>query len=164
MKCIMCSNKMTLKKKTVTVKYKECGLDNVTLRGAERYHCLQCGEEYLNLGNLDELHCLLAHALVLKKGLLNGNEIRFLRTYLGYSTKVFAKLTGYDPATLSRFENSRQPISYPFNILVRSLVANCLPNREYGLHEKWLKNEGKSTRHIEIISNRKKWRIAKHAA
>jgi len=45
MKCTMCENEKPLKKERITVKYKDCGLDNVTLIGVTYYKCHQCGEE-----------------------------------------------------------------------------------------------------------------------
>ena len=49
MTCSMCDNKKSLKKTKITHKYKECGLDNVTLVGVEHFRCEKCGEEYFGL-------------------------------------------------------------------------------------------------------------------
>jgi putative zinc finger/helix-turn-helix YgiT family protein len=163
MKCAMCDNPSLLKRRSVTVKYKESGLDNVTLHGVEYFKCDRCGEEYFGYGDIEKLHQLIAGLLIQKKGLLTGKEIRFLRTYLGYSGALFAKFTGYAPESISRMENGKQDILKAFDRLVRSLVANKLPDRDYDLHDSWLKGEGKTLRRIEIAVRDDHW-IVKQAA
>lgn len=163
MKCVMCDNKKDLGKEVKTIRYKECGLDNVVLIGIVEYHCKQCGETYRSYGDLDKLNQVIAHAIILKKDILTGSEVRFLRTYLGYSTAVFASLTGYNQSTLSRIENGKQIVAPSFNILVRSLAANKLPDRDYDLHDKWINHEGYMAKTIEIVSGRKGWAIKKAA-
>ncbi|MFA4875530.1 MAG: hypothetical protein WC690_09360, partial [bacterium] len=41
----------------------------------------------------------------IKKGMLHGPEIRFMRKEVGMNGKVFAEFIGVDPVTLSRWEN-----------------------------------------------------------
>lgn len=164
MKCVMCDNLHSLKGKRAKMKYKECGLDNVTLYGVECFKCNRCGEEYTGYGDQEQLHAVIAGALISKKGKLTGEEVRFLRTYLGYSGAYFAKLTGYRKETISRFENNKHAIPIPFDRLVRSLVANKLPDRRYDLHELWLNEAGESFSRIEISAEKGKWHLAKLAA
>lgn len=160
----MCENKKNLKREMTTVKYRDCGLDNVTIHNIEKYKCHVCGEEYFQLGDIEKLHQLIATLLVRKQALLNSREVRFLRSYLGYSTQVFSKLTRYNQATISRFENGKQSISLQFDILLRSLVANQLPDRDYDLHDLWIKHEGESTKRIDLASQKNGWAILKSAA
>lgn len=162
MKCVMCENKKVLKKDSKQIRYTQCGLDNVVLYGVAHYECNQCGEEYYSYGNQDELHTLIARALIFKSGLLSGKEVRFLRTYLGYSTAVFAKLTGYAKESISRMENQKQKIMKPFDRLVRSFVAFKLPNRDYDLHEQWLQETGAKSEKIEL-NNWHGWHLRKSA-
>ena len=155
MTCSMCDNKKILKREKITHKYKECGLNNVTLVGAERFHCEQCGEEYFGYGNLEKLHMAIAHVLLRKRDLLNGSEVRFLRKHLGYSGAMFAKLIGYDDATLSRLETGAQPITRTFDHMVRFSVASKIPDRNYDLHDQILKGEGVDTNRIELTATTK---------
>ena len=148
----MCDNKKHLKRTKVTHKYKECGLDNVTLLGLEHFRCDQCGEEYFGYGNMEKLHEAIAHVLLRKKDLLIGTEVRFLRKHLGYSGTMFAKLIGYDDATLSRLENGAQSVTRTFDHLVRFSIASKLPDRNYDLHDLILKGEGVETSRIELTS------------
>jgi putative zinc finger/helix-turn-helix YgiT family protein len=164
MKCVMCENQKKLKSRDVTVKYKESGLDNVTIHNVQKFVCDVCGEEYLSFGDADKLHQLIAHILVRKKDLLSGKEVRFLRSYLGYSTKVFSRLSRYDASTISRIENDKQQVSPQFDVLIRSLVANKLPDRDYRLHDLWINKSGDSAKRIELSAAKKGWTIFKKAA
>lgn len=159
----MCDNKQNLKRQTTIVKYKDCGLDNVTLHGVEFFKCNSCGEIYYGFGDTEQLHRVIAGVLIQKKGLLDGKEMRFLRTCLGYSGTVFAKLTGYTQESISRMENEKQKIIKPFDRLVRSLVASKLPDRNYDLHDLWLKEQGKSLKQITLRAHNHDW-IVKEAA
>lgn len=157
MKCVMCDNPKLLKKKQVTKKYTECGLDNVVLKGVDYHKCEVCGEEYFGFNDMDQLHAEIARILIAKTQALTGQEIRFLRTYLGYAGAVFAKLIGYRHETLSRIENHKQLSTRTLDILVRSLVANKLPDRNYKLHDIWLKESGVLFKRIELQAQKGGW-------
>lgn len=157
MKCTMCDNAKPLKAIRVTMKYDACGLDNVTLKGVEVHKCHECGEEYYSFGDMEKLHEAIAHILILKKGALTAKELRFLRTYLGYSGTMFARLTGYQKETVSRIENQKQLPTKTFDVLVRALVAAKLPDRQYDLHDMWLNETGKNFRRIELHSHNGGW-------
>ncbi len=163
MKCVLCENKHELKRQTMTLKYKDCGLDNVTLFGVEFFKCNDCGETYYGYGDIEKLHRAISGILIQKSSLLSGKEVRFLRTYLGYSGTVFAKLTGYTKESISRMENDKQKIIKPFDRLVRSLVATKLPQRDYDLQDLWLKEEGKTLKQITLRAHNDDW-IVKEAA
>ena len=152
MTCSMCDNKKALKRSKITHKYKECGLDNVTLIGVERHRCDKCGEEYFGYGNAEKLHQMIAEVLIQKKDMLTGTEVRFLRKHLGYSTVMFAKIIGYDDATLSRIETGHQPVTRAFDRLIRFTVASKLPDRNYDLHDQILKGSGMKLDRIELTS------------
>lgn len=141
------------------MKYKECGLDNVTLRGVDSHKCHQCGEEYLGFGDQEQLHSLIAKALTLKKGILTGKELRFLRTFLGLSGAMFAARVGVSKETVSRFENDKQPLSKTFDVLVKSLVANKLPDRDYDFHDSWLNQQSRDIKRIELNAKKDGWHL-----
>lgn len=164
MKCVMCDNPKSLKRQLVNHRYTECGLTNVVLRNVEYYRCSTCGEGYYGLGNQEKLHTLIANAVLQKKGLLTGKELRFLRVYLGYASSVFAKLIGYTQETWSRLENERQPVNVTLDRLIRALIAQRLPpDRRYTLHDWWLDTEGTSYRRIELTAKNHDW-VVKLAA
>lgn len=150
MNCSFCDNSKALKKKKTTHRYKESGLQNVTLLGVDQFHCEQCGENYIGFGDIDFLHQTLAHLLVRKKSLLSGTEVRFLRKHLGYSGVFFAKIIGYEAATLSRLESGSQPVTRAFDRLIRFTLLSKFPDRNYDLHDQLLRDEGLSLHKIEL--------------
>lgn len=135
MECASCDSKKPMKAEVIVHKFKESGLDNVTLHGVKRYHCTNCGEVVFDYGNINQLNLILADTLLRKEDLLNGNEIRFLRTYAGYSSEMFARIIGLDKTSLSRIENGRSKISNQVNMSVRLAVAGKMADRDYDLHD-----------------------------
>ncbi len=159
MKCTMCENDQELKFHSKTHKYKESGLENVILHGVLEAHCPKCGEIYLNFGNLEELHKIIAMQLIKKATLLIGKEIRFLRKYLGYSGSVFSKLVGYEVAHLSRIENGKSPVQEVFDRLIRVLVLEKMPERKYKLQDLFLQNKFQKLEWLEFILTGKDWKV-----
>lgn len=163
MKCVMCENEKNLKKESIKMKYKECGLDNVVLDGVDHFRCDKCGEEFFGFGDQEQLHAIIAETLIKdKKDLLSGKEIRFLRSYLGYSGAVFAKLIGYSKEALSRIENHKSTVTLTFDRLIRSMVASRLPNRDYNLYDMWLKHQGKKLTQI-CLTQKNGWHLQEAA-
>jgi putative transcriptional regulator len=161
MKYCICPNKKPLKRQVITKKYEASGLDNVILIGVEYYHCPKCGEEFYGYHNIEQLHTVILNALVQKKSLLTGKEIRFIRKHLGYSGTVFAKLIKYEPETIYRIENGGQAVTEPFDRLVRFFAASKSPNRDYDLHDQLLKGELTDRENVRIKQNRSgEWKLA----
>ncbi len=104
MRCTMCESKKKLKPEIKNLKYDISGLDNVMIYGVKEYHCDHCGERYLQYGNHDEIDSAIAEALLKKEKSLTGKEIRFLRTWKGYSGQRFANLLNTSAAHLYRIE------------------------------------------------------------
>lgn len=119
MKCINCEHAMTTKRENVPY----TSLPGAVLIGVPVSRCANCGEHEVAIPAIDELNRVLASAVIRKRGRLVGGEIRFLRSYLGYSGTDFAKLIGSDPATMSRWESDKQPIGHHTDLLLRSMVA-----------------------------------------
>jgi len=124
-----------MKSEVIVHRFKESGLDHVVLHGVRRHHCSNCGEVVFDYGNINQLNLLLADTLLRKKDLLTGPEIRFLRTYVGYSSEMFARIIGLDKTSLSRIENGRSKISNQVNMTVRLGVAGKMADRDYDLHD-----------------------------
>ena len=162
MKCLNCDYEQSLKREVRNIKYDECGLDNVTLVGVEYHRCPNCGEEYFGYPKIDQLHSVIAKALILKKNPLRGNEFRFLRKYLGFSRDVFAKRIDRVSETISRYETGEREIPKDLDILMRSLVAIKTPDRDYDFHEIFVehgsKKETKSLIKIKAVDS--EWQLA----
>ncbi len=135
MKCSSCNSKKNMKAKSTIHKFKESGLDNITLHGVIQHHCPDCGEIYFDYGNINQLNSLIADTLLRKKNNLTGKEVRFLRTHVGYSGEMFARIIGLDKTSLSRIENDRSKISKQVNMAVRYAVGGKLADRNYDLHD-----------------------------
>lgn len=164
MQYCICENNKTLKKQLITRKYVVGGLDNVTLIGVEYYRCDVCGEEFFGYGNIEQLNQVIANALLKKKGLLSGSEVRFLRKHLGYSGAMFAELIGYEKETVYRIEKGKQSFAPSFDRLVRYFVASKLPDRDYDLHELILKKQFHDVHRLQLKHMRSgKWEVKKAA-
>lgn len=136
MQCASCDSKKPMKAETITLRFKESGLDHVILHGVKQYRCEVCGESFYDYGDINQLNELIADTLLRKKGLLTGKEIRFLRTYVGYSGEMFARMIGIkDKTGLSRIENERVKVSTQVNMAVRFAVAGKLADRDYDVHD-----------------------------
>ena len=102
MNCPMCGKNPI--HSTERYHYRESGLDNVFVSGVSIYRC-KCGEEYVQLPGVDNIHSQIAFALLVKNSLLTGLESRFLRKWLGLKSEELAKALGYTRVTVSRWEN-----------------------------------------------------------
>lgn len=159
MKCSLCKSDKPMKTVGIVHRYKESGLDNVILHGVPESRCENCGEVYHSFGNLDKLHTAIAKFLIRKASILTGKETRFLRKYLGYSSAVFAKLVGYEIEHLSRIENGKTPVQNIFDHLVRALVAEKIPDRDYDLHDLFLEGKLMKIEWLELSLKGKEWKL-----
>jgi putative zinc finger/helix-turn-helix YgiT family protein len=129
MKCIECGGRMTTKRENHL--YTASGLRNVTLVGVEVRRCATCGDYEIVIPRVEELHRVLAAAIVRRRSRLASEEIRFLRKYLGYSGVDFAKVIGVTAETVSRWENSKEKMGASAEKLLRMLVVHKQPIRQY---------------------------------
>jgi putative zinc finger/helix-turn-helix YgiT family protein len=118
-KCIQCGESMTSGRENVPYK----ALPGVVLVGVEVRRCPECGEFEVVIPAIDRLNKVLAKEVIEKAGRLSGAEIRFLRSYLGYSAVEFARVIHSDPSTISRWEAGKQEIGPHPDLLLRAMVA-----------------------------------------
>jgi putative zinc finger/helix-turn-helix YgiT family protein len=121
--CVQCGTAMKTKRENYH--YTACGLPSVTLRGVTVSRCPACGDTNVVIPAIEELHRVMAGALIRKRGRLAPQEIRFLRTILGWSGVDFSKRMGTTPETVSRWEHGSVPIGPAADRLLRLLVATC---------------------------------------
>jgi putative zinc finger/helix-turn-helix YgiT family protein len=100
----------------------ESGLSNVFLKDIEIVKCASCESESPRIPNHDDLMRTIAVALIDKPSELAGEEVRFLRKYLGEGSATFAQMLGIDRSHLSRVENGAMAISRQTDRLVRTLA------------------------------------------
>lgn len=130
MKCPECRTLMT-EAKPRAYKYKECGLPNVTLVGVTTFHCPSCGEDAVAIPRVAELHETIAWAVAQKDARLSGEEIRFLRKYLGLSGIQMSSVMGVSRETVSRWETGAAPMGIPSERLLRLMVFRLKPVEAY---------------------------------
>lgn len=166
MRCPSCETKKAMKAETITHRFKESGLDNVILDGVKLYRCVECGESIYDYGNLNQLNRVIAEALLRKEGTLSGKEIRYLRSYAGYSSEMFARILGYDKTSWSRIENERSKISSQVNMSVRWAIAGKLADRDYDIHDLVLAVENQqfvNFNKVHFKAARGGWQLSKGA-
>lgn len=160
MDCISCGHKMK-KAENKTYHYVESGLSNVYLKGLKFSECPSCGEEYFEIPNMEDLHNLMARDIALQKNKLLGQEIRFLRSHLGFSGKDFAQHIGVKAETVSRWENNKESIGDTPEKLLRVLILSGHgPFRDYELLEEMGEIRRKTPIKRTFVASRMKWREA----
>jgi putative zinc finger/helix-turn-helix YgiT family protein len=114
-----------------SVRYDACGFPGVTLLGVEVSRCPRCGEYDVAIPPIDDLHNVIAQALIPKTRRLDEVEVRYLRKYLGWSGADFATHIGATRETVSRWESSAVQIEPTADRLVRLTLATWDPVGDY---------------------------------
>lgn len=128
MKCTNCGEKTVAGKATREKPYHftKVGFEGVQLAGIVVETCEKCGARYPIIPHMEQLHRVIASALVKKPGLLSGGEIRFLRLLAGFPAGKFASLLMIEPATLSRAENDARPLGDTSDKLARAVAMAAI--------------------------------------
>ncbi len=132
MLCRVCDTETTLSTKQ-RHRYREVDLPEVVLVGIDVSRCPRCGDVRPAIPYPEELHRLVAQALVEKRTRLLGEEVRFLRRMLAWPAKDFARHMGVSPETVSRWESGTMPIGPQADRLLRLLVVQGRLTIEYPL-------------------------------
>jgi putative zinc finger/helix-turn-helix YgiT family protein len=128
-KCRECGTEMAITHEDY--RYDESGLTNVTVAGIEVRRCLKCGEVEPVIRNIEGLHRAIARGIVEQITRLSGEQVRFLRTYLGWRAVDFAKILGVSKECVSRWENDHEPIGGAADRALRLLVLQQKPVSDY---------------------------------
>ena len=156
MKCFGCGHGMTTGRENV--KYDASGLPGITLVDVEVSRCGHCGQYEVAIPRIEELHRVMAIALVRKSARLTPAEIRFLRTTLGWSGRELADHMGATPETVSRWENGRTPMGPQADRLLRLMVLNGTRPEPVDLsHLKDVKKQVPSDLRAWLISSKAGW-------
>jgi putative zinc finger/helix-turn-helix YgiT family protein len=95
--------------------------------------CQKCAAEEVAIPRIEELHRLIAQALIRRPHRLTPAEIKYLRKWLGWSGVDFARHMGTTPETVSRWEQGRVPMSAQADRLLRLMVSTRAPAVDYTL-------------------------------
>lgn len=105
--------------------YTECGLDNVIIEGID-VHVDDDGEEVLYIPAVNELHRTIAKGIVESETGIGGQELRFLRTMMGFTQAALAKHVHHDAQSIARWEKNQTPIQPVSEIVIRLLAVEKL--------------------------------------
>lgn len=128
MKCIECGG--TMKTRRENYRYDASGLP-VTLAGVEVSRCSKCGAHEVAIPHLEDLHRVIALAVISKSSRLAPQEIRYLRKFLDWSGAELARHVGVDVSTISRWENGQQAMGPVADRLLRLIVGCRQPEPGY---------------------------------
>jgi DNA-binding transcriptional regulator YiaG len=105
--------------------YTESGLDNVMVFGM--VPCLDDdGDEVVTIPNITGLHRAIAKEIVTHMAGISGKELRFLRTEMGMTQALLAKVVHHDAQSIARWEKSDCPIASTAEALIRLLAIQHL--------------------------------------
>ncbi len=105
--------------------YTESGLETVLLYGVEPV-IDDDGDEVVTILNINGLHKAIACAILSRKGLMTGRELRFLRTEMGLTQAELARSVHKDHQTVGRWERGETPIDQNAETLIRLMAAESL--------------------------------------
>lgn len=103
------------------LQYRACGLDNVYLRSGYTREDID-GEIYTSVKDADELHKAIALHLLLRRKVLSGPEIRYLRKYMELTQAHLSDFLSVSDQTIARYEKEQTPLEGPGDRLLRLLV------------------------------------------
>lgn len=124
MRCRVCQEAPELIEVQGDYHYRECGMENVTIKDITVRKCPACGSLMPVIPSIEGLHDALAHAIVKKSSQLTPKEIVFLRKSLGWSGIDFARNMRCDKAQVSKWEHGTVKMSKPYELLLREIVAS----------------------------------------
>lgn len=105
--------------------YKESGLDNVYLYNISIVQDIN-NEQVFYIPKINQLHDVISQAILNKKGLLNGKEIRFIRTHACLLQSQLAEKIGRDTQSIGRWERGEVPVDRSMDMLIRLAVSEEL--------------------------------------
>lgn len=133
--------------------YTECGLDNVYLvNGFELTK--RDDDEEIFIHDIHGLHKAIGLSIIFKQGLLEGNEIKFIRTTLDFSQTKLAELLGCTYQTILLWEKNKTLISKTSDRLLKIIFFEYLnPEKDRTIFD--LINEI-ADRDAEMLSSKQK--------
>ena len=105
--------------------YAESGLDNVYIYNLPVIIDAN-GENTIYIKKINILHKAIANGIISKQGLIDGKEIRFLRTEMGYTQAQFSELLGKEAQACGRWDREENSIDKTTDSLIRCVAADYL--------------------------------------
>jgi len=107
---------------------------------------------------MEQLHEFIAKALVLKAGRLSGAEVRYLRKWLGWSGRDFARSFDLSVEHVSRVENGHHPVSGVADRLLRVLVFSRVASPASALEDVLDLGDSDEAFELGVSASGRKWR------
>ena len=120
-------------------RFTESGLSSVSLKEVEFVRCDECSSKELIIPHMNKLMRLIAVALLWKPCRLRGEDVRYLRKYVGVSAVDFSHTLDVDPTTLSKWENDHDPVGPANDRLIRLVILAMSDDDLRELHEDFVK-------------------------
>jgi len=115
--------------------YTECGLQNVFIEGLTPV-IDDDGDEIITIPAINELHHIIALGIVSHEHGISGDELRFLRSEMGYTQAELAELVHHDKQSIGRWERSEYEIDSAAEAIIRRLAIEKLSlNVQSGIDE-----------------------------
>jgi transcriptional regulator with XRE-family HTH domain len=115
--------------------YTECGLQNVYIRGINKM-IDDDGDEVVLVSAINNLHKVIAEGIVRHRKGMNGSELRFLRSEMGYTQSEIASFVHRDKQTIGRWERSEKEIDSVAEALIRKMaIENLALNVNLGMEQ-----------------------------
>lgn len=105
--------------------YTECGLQNVFIEGLEIV-LDDDGDEVITIPAVNELHHVIALGIVSHEYGISGDELRFLRTEMGYTQAELAELVHHDKQSIGRWERGEYELDSSAEAIIRRLAIEKL--------------------------------------
>jgi DNA-binding transcriptional regulator YiaG len=154
----------SLKKYTAThakpYHFLDSGLPNVYLIGVKYWVCGKCGAQSAEIPAPEQLMNVIGESIVMKTGVLTGQEIRFLRKRVGKKASDFAALINKTPEHFSKLETGALPLKEPTDKLIRLTYGLLSEDKELLARigtkfEEWFKSIGLSKKPPQSIRIKK---------
>src|SRR5258708_28080252 len=108
----------------------DSGLSNVYLSGIKYWICEKCGKQAAEIPAPEQLMNVIAESIVMKTGLLAGQEIKFLRKRVGKRAIDFAKLLSKSPEHFSKLETGTLELPPATDKLIRFVYGMLSGDQE----------------------------------
>ena len=89
--------------------YTACGLNNVFIHGLDVV-CDDAGNDTFHIPRINQLHRVIAEGIVSHEFAMDGSELRYLRSEMGYTQAQLASIMAVKPLTIGRWERGDTPI------------------------------------------------------
>lgn len=98
-------------------------LGEIRVRGIDGFRCDRCGEATISGATMARVELALVCLILGVQRRLLGQEIRFLREWMGLTQAESAERLGINRVTLANWERGHRPVSRSGDYMLRSLVV-----------------------------------------